>query len=95
MKNGHSNKYIDCKIKRQKAIVQDLSCMFIRIDPDKENIDIFKTINKIFRHIKYSTKKTLINKIITKLLGLKFKSDNITKPNAMKFIFLKKILPGK
>ena len=52
MKNGHSNKYIDCKIKRQKAIGQDLSCMFIRIDPDKENIDIFKTINKIFRHIK-------------------------------------------
>ena len=52
MKNGHSNKYIDYKIKRQKAIGQDLSCKFIRIDPDKENFDIFKTINEIFRHIK-------------------------------------------
>ena len=55
--------------------------------------DIFTTINEIFRHIKQSTKLTLINKISTRLLGLGFKSDNIIiKSKAMKFI-VKKILP--
>ena len=31
--------------------------MFIRINPDEENFNIFKEINKIHRHIKKSTKK--------------------------------------
>ena len=81
------------EIKRQKAIEQEIGCKFIRIDPDKEEFDIFKTANKTFSHIKQSTKKTLINKISTILLRLEFfKSDNITKSKAMKFI-VKKILP--
>ena len=70
----------------QKAIYQELCSKFIRIDPDKEDFDIFKTVNEIFRHIKQSTKKSLINKIWVKLLGLEFKSDNITKSKATKFI---------
>ena len=65
--------------------------MFIRIDPDKEEFDIFRTINEIFRHIKQSSRKTLINKIL-KLLELEFKSDNTIKSKAMKYI-VKKILP--
>ena len=40
----------------------------------------------MFTHIKQSTKKTLINNISTRLLGLEFKSDNIIKSKAMKFI---------
>ena len=84
--NGHSNKNIDYKIKRQKAIEQVLSCKFIRIDPDKEDYDIFRAINEIFRHNKQSTKKTLIYKISTRLLLLEFKSDNIAKSKAIKFI---------
>ena len=52
---------------------------------------ILWAINEIFRHIKQSTKKTLINKLSTILLGLEFKSDNITKLKAIKFI-VKKIL---
>ena len=56
--------------KRQKAIEQELGCKFIIIDPDKEDFDIFRAINEIIRHIKQSTKKTLINKI--RLLGLEF-----------------------
>ena len=56
-KNGHSNRSIDYKIKRQKSIEQELACKFIRIDPDKEDFDIFRAINEIFRHIKQSTKK--------------------------------------
>ena len=36
-------------------------CKFIRIDPEKEEFDIFRAIREIFRHIKQSTEKTLIN----------------------------------
>ena len=67
--NRHSDRNIDYEIKRQKAIEQELGCKFTRIDPDKENFDIFRTINEIFRYIEQSTKKTLKNKISTRLLG--------------------------
>ena len=83
--NGHSNRNIDYQIKRQKAIEKELGCRFIRIDPGKEDFDIFRAISEIFRHIKQSTKKTVINKMSTRLLGLEFKSDNIIKSRAMKF----------
>ena len=39
-KNGHSDRNIDCKINRQKAIEQELGCKFIRIDADKDIFDI-------------------------------------------------------
>ena len=55
--NEHSNKNIDYKIKRKKAIEQEPDCKFIRIDPDKEEINIFSAFNEIFRRIKQSTKK--------------------------------------
>ena len=55
--NGHSDRSIDYEIKRQTAIIQELGCKFIRIDPGKENFDIFRAINEIFRHIKQSTKQ--------------------------------------
>ena len=45
------------EIKRQKAIEKELSCKLIRIEPDKEDFDIFVTINEIFRNIKLSSKK--------------------------------------
>ena len=51
------NRSIDYEIKSQKAVDQELSCKFIRIDPDKEDFDIFWTINEIFRHVKQLTKK--------------------------------------
>ena len=68
---------------------QELGCKFIRIDPDKEEFDVFRAINEIFRHYKKSTKETLINKISTALLGLESKSDNIAKSKAIKFIVKK------
>ena len=67
------------QIKKTKAIKQELGCQLIRIDHGKEDFDILKTINEIFRHIKQSTDKALISKISTRLLRLEFKSDNITK----------------
>ena len=46
--------------------------MFIRINPDEENFNIFKEINKIHRHIKKSTKKSLIDDLSKRLLELEF-----------------------
>ena len=51
-KNGNSDRNIDWEIKRQKAIEQELGCNVIIIDPDKEDFDIFRAINEIFRQIK-------------------------------------------
>ena len=84
-----SDRNIDLERKRQKAIEQKFDCKSIRINPDKEEFDIFKTVNEIFRHIIQSTKKTLINKFSTRLLGLEFKSNNIVKPKTIKFIVKK------
>ena len=49
-------------------------------------------INEIFRDIKQSTKKALLNRISIRLLGLEFKSENIIKSKAMKFIVKKLFL---
>ena len=57
--NGHSDRNIAYEIKRKKAVEKELGCKFIRIDPDKEDFDIFKTVNELFRHIKQATEKTL------------------------------------
>ena len=64
---------------------QELSCEFIRIDPD-----IFMAINEIFRHIKQSLNH--LNKISVTLLRLEFKSDTI-KSRTTKSIFKKNIVP--
>ena len=94
--NGHSNRSIDFEIKKQKAIEQISGRKFIRIDPNKEDFDIFKAINEIFMHIKQSsnwlTKKTLIDKYSMRLLGLEFKSDNAINLKVIKYI-VKKYCP--
>ena len=55
---GHTNRNIDNKIERLKALEKELNCIFIRINPDEKDFNIFKEINKIHRHIKF-----LIDKI--------------------------------
>ena len=77
--NGHIKRNIAYEIKRQKSIDQELGYKFIKIDPDKKHFDIFRAINEIFRHIGQSTKKTLINTILRRLLRLDFKLDNTIK----------------
>ena len=57
------NQDILTKIERQKALEKELNCVFIRINPDEKDFNIFKEINKIHRHIKKSFKKFLIDKI--------------------------------
>ena len=53
----------------KKAIEKEFGCRFIRIDPAKEEFDIFRALNEMFMLIKQSTKKTLMNKASTSLLG--------------------------
>ena len=64
--------------------------MFIRINPDEENFNIFKEINKIHRHIKKSTKKSLIDDLSKRLLELEFKSNHSIKSKCLKWIVEKK-----
>ena len=60
---GHADRNINNEIERQKALERELNCVFIRINPDEKDFNIFKEINKIHRHIKKSFKKFLIDKI--------------------------------
>ena len=97
---NHEDRDIGCEIKRQKVLEKELGCKFIRINPDKENFNVFKTINEIFRHIKESIKnqmknqqkKSLVDKLSNKLLRLEFKSENSIKSKCLKYV-VRKILP--
>ena len=60
---GHTDRNIDSEIQWQKAIDKELSCVFMRVNLDKESFNIFKAVNEIHRRIKKSTEKHLINKI--------------------------------
>ena len=67
----HQDKDISHEIERKKALEKELHSKFIRIDPDKENFNIFKAQNEIFRHIKESYKDS------TKELTKKFLIDEL------------------
>ena len=58
--------------------------MFIRINPDEKKFNIFKEINKIHRHIKKLTKKSLIDDLSKILLGLEFNSNHSIKSKYLK-----------
>ena len=60
---SHNHRNIVYEIQRRKALERELNCVFIRINPDEKDFNIFKEINKIHRHIKKSFKKFLIDKI--------------------------------
>ena len=42
----HNDRNIDYEIQRQGAIEKELGCVFIRINPDAEDFNIFKEISK-------------------------------------------------
>ena len=54
---GHADRNLGNEIERQKALEKELDCVFIRINPDEKNFNIFKEINKIHRHIKKPMEK--------------------------------------
>ena len=76
---GHADRNLSNEIERQKALEKELDCVFIRINPDEKKFNIFKELNKIHRHIKKSTKKSLIEDLLKRLLELEFKSNHSIK----------------
>ena len=60
---GHTNRNVNNEIESQKTLEKELNCVFIRINPDEKDFNIFKEIKKIHRYIKKSFKKPLIDKI--------------------------------
>ena len=83
---------IDYEIPRQKALERELNCVFIRINPDEKDFNIFKEINKIHRHIKKSSRKYLIDRISKRLLELEFKLNHSIKSKCLKWIIRKILL---
>ena len=89
---GHNGRNIDYEIQRKRAIKKELGGMFIRINPDEQSFNIFRAINKIHRHNKKATKKSLIEKSSKRLLKLEFKSNHSIITKALKRV-VKKVLP--
>ena len=89
---GHNDRNIDCEIQRQKALERKLNSVLFRINPDAVGFNIFREINIIHRHIKKSSKKSLIDKISTRLLELEFVDNHSIKSKYLKWI-VRKILP--
>ena len=86
---GHNDRNLDYEIQRQKALERELKCVFIRIKPDEKDLNIFKEISKIHRHIKKSSKKSLISKISKRLLELEFKLNHSIKSKCLKWVVKK------
>ena len=68
------------KEKKRKKV----GCKFIRTNADEKNFHEWKFINEIYIHIEKSTKKTLIDKIRKKILGIEFESNHSIKLNKSK-----------
>ena len=98
---GHNDRSIDYEKQRQRALERELDCVFIRINNDAVDFDIFIEINKIHRHInqltkqqtEQKTKKSLIDNLSKGLLELEFKQNNRTKTKCLRCI-VKNILPN-
>ena len=83
---GHDDRNLNNEIEWQKALERELDCVFIRINPDEKDFNIFKVINKIHRHIKKSTQKSLIDDLWKRFLELEFKQHNTIKSKCLKWI---------
>ena len=90
---GHNDRNLTYEIQRQQALERKLNCVFIRINSDAIDFTIFREINKIHRHIKKLSKKSLIGKISKRLLEIEFKSDDhLIKSKCLKWT-VREILP--
>ena len=85
---GHNGRNIDYEIQRQQALELELSCVFISINPDAEDFNIFKVVNKIHRHINQLTKqqtiKSIIDNLLKRLLELEFEYHNQIRTKVLK-----------
>ena len=78
---GQVDRNLNNEIERQKALEKELICGFIRINPDEKAFNIFKEINKIYRHITQSKKE---NKAKQQENKIKEKEKKITKEQVCK-----------
>ena len=62
---GHRDKDFEAETERQKSIEEILDCKFIRINPAKENFDVFNEIGRIQVFTSESKEKSLIKKYPT------------------------------
>ena len=69
---GHHSRNIFCEIERQNSLEKEFDCVFIRINPVKENFNVFIEISKVQNHIIESTEK------LTKKLTKKKVIDDIS-----------------
>ena len=52
---GHADRNVNNEIERPRALKTELNCVFIRINPDASNFNIFREINKTHRYINQLT----------------------------------------
>ena len=89
---GHNDKNLESEIERQKDLEKELGCKFIRINPAKENFDIFNEINRIHHHIVKSKEKILLDNISNRLFNLELKKKLFNKNKMFRWI-VEKIFP--
>ena len=98
---GHNDRIADHETQRQRALERELNCVFMRINPDAADFNIFKEINKTHRHINQSTiqqteqktKKSLIDNLSKELLALELKHHDQLLTKFLKWV-VKNILPN-
>ena len=89
---GHSDRNINDEIERQRALERELNFVFIRINPDEPDFNIFREINKTHRHInqltkqqtEQQTKESVIDNISNELLKLEFKNNDSIKSKCVR-----------
>ena len=89
---GHNDRNADYQIERQRALERELNCLFIRINPDAPDFNIFREISKIDRHINQSTiqqteqktKESLIDNLSRRLLESEFEQHNQIQTECLK-----------
>ena len=68
---GHGKRNFNEEIERQKLLEKELNCVFIRINPDEKNFNIYREITKIHRHINKPTKNVLIDNFSKKIARIR------------------------
>ena len=48
---GHADRNVNNESERQRTLEKELTCVFIRINPNEPDFNIFREINKIHRYI--------------------------------------------
>ena len=89
----HTDRNLSNEIENQKALEKELNCVFIRINPDEQNFNIFREIKtKYIIILKKITRNLLIDDLSKRFLKLEFKSNHSIKSKCLKWI-VKNILP--